>query len=60
MMDEVQKWWFNTRTNQVERGLKSNSQDRIGPFETEAEAKNALETVKLRSQKWREEEQTED
>lgn len=58
-MSETPKYWFNIKTKQVELGLKSSSLDRIGPFETEAEAKNAEEIVKARSKAWREEE-TED
>jgi len=54
------KYWFNLKTKQVETGLKSSSLDRIGPFETEAEARNAEELIKLRSEAWRKQEQEED
>jgi hypothetical protein len=54
------KYWFNLKTKQVETGLKSSSIDRIGPFETEAEARNAEELIKLRSEAWRKQEQEED
>jgi len=53
-------YWFNLKTKQVETGLKSSSLDRIGPFETEAEARNAEELIKLRSEAWRKQEQEED
>jgi len=46
-------YWFNIKTKQVEQGLKSSSLDRIGPFSTEAEAKNAEETVRARSEEWK-------
>jgi hypothetical protein len=59
-MTEDSKYWFNTKTKQVEFGLKSSSIDRIGPFETEHEAKNAEEIVRLRSQTWLEQEKLED
>jgi hypothetical protein len=59
-MSETEKYWFNTKTKQVEFGLKSSSFDRIGPFETEREAANAEETVRQRSKAWLEQEQLED
>lgn len=59
-MTETAKYWFNTKTKKVEIGLKSSSLDRIGPFETESEAANAEETVRLRASKWLEEEKLED
>jgi hypothetical protein len=54
------KYWFNIRTKQVEHGLRSSSEDRIGPFETEAEAVNAEAIVKARSEAWRAQENEED
>ena len=59
-MSDKPKYWFNLKTKQVETGLKSSSLDRIGPFETEAEARNAEELIKLRSEAWRKQEQEED
>lgn len=59
-MSEIPKYWFNTRTKEVEYGLKSSSLDRIGPFDTEEEASKAEEIVRLRAQKWLEEEKLED
>lgn len=59
-MSDEPKFWFNLKTKKVERGLKSSSLDRIGPFETEAEAKNAEAIVKARSQAWIDEEREED
>lgn len=58
-MTERELYWFNTKTGQVEKGLKSSSLDRIGPFETEAEAQKAWEVVRVRSLKWKEEEEEE-
>jgi hypothetical protein len=59
-MDEDKKFWFNLKTKQVEYGLKSNSLDRVGPFESEKEAKNAEQLLKERSERWRLEEERED
>lgn len=59
-MSDKPMFWFNIKTKQVEKGLLSRSTDRIGPFETEDEAKNAEQLVKLRAEKWREEEKLED
>lgn len=59
-MAEEAKWWFNTKTKEVEYGLKSPALKRIGPFDTEAEAKRAEEILAERSKRWREEEAEED
>ncbi|MFM7014015.1 MAG: SPOR domain-containing protein [Actinomycetota bacterium] len=59
-MSEEKKWWFNTRTKQTEFGLKSNSLYRIGPFDTESEAKNAESLVRERSKEWERSEAEED
>jgi tyrosyl-tRNA synthetase len=37
-----EEYWFNTKTNEVEIGKQSLSLDRLGPFSTFEEAKNAL------------------
>jgi hypothetical protein len=59
-MSDSAKFWFNTKTNQVEYGLKSLSMDRLGPFETESEAVRALEIVAARAKEIREQELLED
>ena len=59
-LSEKPMFWFNIRTKLVEHGLKSSSLDRIGPFNSEAEAKNAEATVRARSEEWRKEEAEED
>jgi hypothetical protein len=59
-VSETPKYWFNIRTRQVELGLRSSSEDRIGPFDTEAEAANAEAIVKARSEAWRKQENEED
>ena len=59
-MSDAPKYWFNMRTKQVEHGLKSSSEDRIGPFDSAAEAANAEAIVKARAQAWAEQERQED
>ena len=59
-MSDAPKYWFNIKTKQVEVGLKSSSEDRIGPFESEAEAAKAEAIVKARSEAWRAQENEED
>jgi hypothetical protein len=54
--DEKPRYWFNLRTLEVEVGLKSAAAYRVGPFDTEAEAKSALKILRERSQSWSEEE----
>jgi hypothetical protein len=54
------EWWFNTRTNKVEFGKLSAAPYRLGPFQTESEAEQALALIAERSRKWRESEQRED
>ena len=59
-MSEQPKYWFNLKTREVEVGLRSSSLNRIGPFDTEAEARNAEELVKSRSEAWAKQESDED
>jgi hypothetical protein len=59
-MDESPKYWFNTKTSQVERGHKSLALNRIGPFETLEEAARALEILAERDRQIREQEEAED
>lgn len=47
-----EKYWFNTRTHSVEKGAQSSFEDRMGPFDTEAEAANALSEAKKRNEAW--------
>lgn len=51
-----EEYWFNTKTNEVEIGKQSLSLDRLGPFRTLEEAKNALEIVSRRAKALRQEE----
>lgn len=56
---EKPQFWFNLKTFQVEVGPKINAENRVGPFDSEAEAKQALALIKERSQKWADEEANE-
>ena len=61
MAEDVEHmFWYNLRTGEVERGFVSQSVDRVGPFETHAEAERALEILRANSAKWAEEEAAED
>jgi hypothetical protein len=51
-----EEYWFNTKTNEVEFGKQSLSLDRLGPFSTFEEAKNALEIISKRAKALRQEE----
>lgn len=59
MPQDQAKFWFNLKTGQVERGLLAPAPDRVGPFDTEQEAKMALELLRMRSQSWDDEEKGE-
>ena len=56
MSNGDEKYWYNLETGQVEFGMISASADRVGPFDTEAEASRAPEKLKERSRAWSEEE----
>ena len=53
------KWWFNSKTKEVEFGRLSPAPHRIGPFDSEAEARRAEEIVAERAAKWKAEEDEE-
>lgn len=56
MSDGDEKYWYNLETGTVEFGKISPSVDRVGPFDTEAEATRAPEKLAERSRAWAEEE----
>lgn len=58
-MDKIQ-YWFNTKTGKVEQGPQSLSLDRIGPFESEEEARSAPLLIAERARRIREEDQRQD
>lgn len=55
-----EKYWYNSRTKQVEFGRLTPAVDRVGPFDTEAEAARAPEIVAERARAWAEEDARED
>jgi hypothetical protein len=57
--DSTEYWWYNIRTRRVEFGLQSKSLDRVGPFETEDQAKNAPQLLAKRAAKWEKSEREE-
>ena len=56
----TEKYWYNLKTGAVEKGMLSPGVDRVGPFETESEASNALDLLRERSAAWDEEEREND
>jgi hypothetical protein len=54
------EYWFNTKTNEVEIGKQSLSLDRLGPFATFEQAKNALETIAKKAAALRKEDESSD
>lgn len=46
------KWWFNSRTSEVEHGPQSLSVDRLGPFDTREEAERAPQKLQENAQRW--------
>ena len=53
---EKPEFWFNLKSLKVEIGPQVAASYRVGPFATEAEAKNALALLRQRSTAWAEEE----
>jgi hypothetical protein len=57
--EQTKEYWFNTKTLLVEEGKQALALHRIGPFATRAEAENALQTLRARSDAWAEEDEQE-
>lgn len=60
MQDESSKYWFNTHTGQIEMGKQSLAVYRLGPFDTEEQARNAPQIIAERAAAWRAEEEDEE
>ncbi len=58
--DDSDKYWYNLKTGQVERGFESPVVDRVGPFDSEEEAAKAPELIRERSRQWAEDDVHED
>ena len=54
------EFWFNTKTGEVEVGKLSAAPYRVGPFRTEADAKNAPALLAERARTWRSEDALDD
>ncbi len=57
---EPEQFWYNLKTNIVEKGRLSAAIYRVGPFETEAQAANALALIRQRAADWKTQEAEED
>jgi len=60
MADTDNKYWYNLKTGQVERGMQTPAPDRAGPFDTAEEAARAPEIIRERSRQWEEDDRRED
>lgn len=60
MTGDSEKYWYNLKTGEVEKGYESPSIDRAGPFETPEEAARAPEIIRERSRAWAEDEARDD
>lgn len=53
-------YWYNVRTGQVEQdGATSRKDDLMGPYDTEADAQQALQTAAEKTKQWDEQEEAE-
>lgn len=46
------EYYFNTRTQMVEKGRQSSWEHLMGPYETPEDAANAMEIARKRSKAW--------
>ncbi|SIT74504.1 hypothetical protein [Microbacterium sp. RU33B] len=60
MASDSEKYWFNLKTGEVEKGFESPSVDRAGPFDTAEEAAKAPEVIRERSKAWADDEARDD
>lgn len=58
-IDESEKYWYNMTTGEVEYGRLSPAVDRVGPFETENDARHAMEHLRENSERWAAEDEAE-
>jgi hypothetical protein len=57
---DSEKYWYNLKTGEVEKGFESPAPDRAGPFDTPEEAARAPEVIRERARAWAAEEARED
>ncbi|MDE0545450.1 SPOR domain-containing protein [Microbacterium sp. C7(2022)] len=60
MANGSEKYWYNTKTEQVEYGYESPSIDRVGPFDSAEDAARAPEKLAERARAWADEEARDD
>lgn len=60
MTSDSEKYWYNLRTGEVEKGYESPAIDRAGPFDTAEEAARAPEVLRERSRAWADDEARDD
>lgn len=53
--DDSEKYWYNLKTGEVEKGFQTPAPDRAGPFDTPEDAARASEIIAERSRAWAEE-----
>lgn len=58
--DDNQQWWYCLRHQASERGAGCAATDRLGPYASQEQADQALETAAQRSQSWDEDPQWND
>ena len=44
------QWWFNLKTQTVEEGEGDPNSERLGPYDTQAEAVSALDRIRTRNE----------
>ncbi|MDO4760894.1 MAG: hypothetical protein Q4A31_03095 [Corynebacterium sp.] len=49
MQEEDLKWYFNTKTGEVEQGKSTNFAHRMGPYDTKEQALHALDIARERN-----------
>ncbi|MBO0610896.1 SPOR domain-containing protein [Myceligenerans salitolerans] len=54
-MGGEEKYWYNTKTGEVEQGHRSSWTHLMGPYATRAEAERALERARSRNDAWEDE-----
>ncbi|MER8026168.1 SPOR domain-containing protein [Glutamicibacter protophormiae] len=46
------QYWYNVKTKTIEKGAQSDWSQLLGPYDSEAEARTALEKVQARNEAW--------
>lgn len=54
MPEQSDRWWYNHRTGEVERGPVSLGSDRDGPYASREEAARSPEIARERARRWAE------